>query len=127
MTDTKPEKPTWFSVLEKDIENLEERLGNIENILKNLPESLGGLLQGYDDKRLKPTLTSLLFAIGFLAASPTEKVQLTKEMEEIKSIARSQSKTFQEIIAELRKNNTLPPTLAVLFQAVEQFKTMINI
>jgi len=101
-----------FSLLEGEIQELEERVKRLEiglNALqKAIAEAVVEAFQKYDKAMAEKVAQSI--AIAIFAQSARRK-PLFDELEQVRSIAMQRGKTVPEVVAELEQKGTLPPAL----------------
>ena len=123
------EKPKWISILEKQIQDVEERLQRVEKTLKEVINLMPKREEALSDLSLKlsKTLVDSLgklyaefynfresFALYLLTRDMTsaDRDALFQEAEEVKTLARKRGISVSDMVDELERKGTLPSKMA---------------
>lgn len=114
------EVPKGFGLLDREIQDLEERVKKLEDMMRTLPEAeaknIQDALKTYENNSTEKIALTIALA---LASQNQDMKSLMDELNEVTVLARRRNKTVSQVIADLDRKGTLPPKLKVLRDGLE--------
>ena len=99
------DKPNWIQVLEKEIDELREQIESIEDKMIGVET----FIKQAQEQHIK-TMSIVAILSTLVQASPQKVRSLVTEYFEMLNLARNRGISYQELIDEMTKNKTLPPS-----------------